>query len=149
MILNPTSRPRDKQNNSEGQIVSLTFQCHFLKGFYCFSLFFYAIFCPPFVPRKYPSKIYTLIHNMLYNKISFAWESKPKNRVLRELSEICCYSVAKISKTKFYKLIIRYLCRLTELLHREVSDDYQRLAYSIINYQGVHFERLSFWSYKR
>lgn len=34
-------------------------------------------------------------------------------------------------------------------LHRQVSGDYQRLAYSIINYQGVHFERLSFWSYKR
>jgi len=29
-------------------------------------------------------------------------------------------------------------------LHRQVSGDYQRLAYSINDYQGVHFERLSF-----
>ena len=30
------------------------------------------------------------------------------------------------------------------MLHRQVSSDYQRLAYIINNYQGVHFERLSF-----
>ena len=29
-------------------------------------------------------------------------------------------------------------------LHRQVSGDYQRLAYIINDYQGVHFERLSF-----
>lgn len=28
--------------------------------------------------------------------------------------------------------------------HRQVSGDYQRLAYIINDYQGVHFERLSF-----
>ena len=32
----------------------------------------------------------------------------------------------------------------THFMHRQVSGDYQRLAYSINNYQGVHFERLSF-----
>lgn len=30
-----------------------------------------------------------------------------KNRLLQELTELCCYSVAKISGTKFYKLIIK------------------------------------------
>ena len=30
------------------------------------------------------------------------------------------------------------------ILHRQVSGDYQRLAYIINDYQGVHFERLSF-----
>jgi len=29
-------------------------------------------------------------------------------------------------------------------LHREIIGDYQRLAYIINDYQGVHFERLSF-----
>lgn len=29
-------------------------------------------------------------------------------------------------------------------LHRQVSGDYQQLAYIINDYQGVHFERLSF-----
>lgn len=29
-------------------------------------------------------------------------------------------------------------------MHRQVSGDYQRLAYIINDYQGVHFERLSF-----
>lgn len=29
-------------------------------------------------------------------------------------------------------------------VHRQVSGDYQRLAYIINDYQGVHFERLSF-----
>lgn len=31
-----------------------------------------------------------------------------------------------------------------QLLYRQVSGDYQRLAYIINDYQGVHFERLSF-----
>lgn len=30
------------------------------------------------------------------------------------------------------------------ILIRQVSGDYQRLAYIINDYQGVHFERLSF-----
>ena len=30
------------------------------------------------------------------------------------------------------------------MLHRQISDDHQRLAYIINYYQGVHFERLSF-----
>lgn len=39
--------------------MSLTSQCHFLKGFYCFSFSFYAIFCPPFVPlRRFLVKTY-------------------------------------------------------------------------------------------
>lgn len=39
----------------------------FQKWFYCFSLFWYAKFCPPFVPRKHHSKIYALICNDLHN----------------------------------------------------------------------------------
>ena len=31
-----------------------------------------------------------------------------------------------------------------KILYRQVSGDYQRLAYIINDYQGVHFERLSF-----
>lgn len=79
-IQNLTHNPRDKERQSK--IISrdkpcpLQFNAVFRKWFYCFSFFWYAKFCPPFVPRKYPSKIYTLIHNTLYNKISFAWANK-------------------------------------------------------------------------
>lgn len=45
----------------------LQFNTVFGKWFYCFSLFWYAKFCPPFVPQKYSSKIYILIYNTLYN----------------------------------------------------------------------------------
>jgi hypothetical protein len=37
----------------------------------------------------------------------------------------------------------------TFFLHRQVRGDYQRLAYIINDYQGVHFERLFFYPYKR
>lgn len=36
------------------------------------------------------------------------------------------------------------LYQIKNILHRQVSGDYQRLAYIINDYQGVHFERLSF-----
>lgn len=69
---NLTQHPKDK----EGQIKIIVrdkpcpshFNTAFRKWFYCFSLFWYAKFCPPFVPRKYRLKIYTLIHNELYNQ---------------------------------------------------------------------------------
>ena len=45
----------------------------------------------------------------------------------------------------FYRLTDKYLIiNKLLLLHRQVSGDYQRLAYIINDYQGVHFERLSF-----
>lgn len=47
------------------------------------------------------------------------------------------HRTAKILKTNI-------LYQIKNILHRQVSGDYQRLAYSINNYQGVHFERLSF-----
>jgi hypothetical protein len=31
-----------------------------------------------------------------------------------------------------------------KILHRKIGSNYQRLAYIINDYQGVHFERLSF-----
>ena len=31
-----------------------------------------------------------------------------------------------------------------KILHRQIGSNYQRLAYIINDYQGVHFERLSF-----
>ena len=34
--------------------------------------------------------------------------------------------------------------KVRNILHRQISGDYQRLAYIINDYQGVHFERLSF-----
>lgn len=37
----------------------------------------------------------------------------------------------------------------SNFMHREVSGNYQRLAYIINYYQGVHFERLSFLPCKR
>lgn len=36
------------------------------------------------------------------------------------------------------------LYQIKNILHRQISGDYQRLAYIINDYQGVHFERLSF-----
>jgi len=36
-----------------------------------------------------------------------AWENKPRNRLLQELTKICCYSVTRNSETKFYKSIYR------------------------------------------
>lgn len=33
---------------------------------------------------------------------------------------------------------------MEHISYRQVSGDYQRLAYIINDYQGVHFERLSF-----
>ena len=36
------------------------------------------------------------------------------------------------------------LYQIKNILHREIIGDYQRLAYIINDYQGVHFERLSF-----
>ena len=46
----------------------LQFSTVFWKWFYCFSFFWYAKFCPSFVPQKYSSKIYILIYNTLYNR---------------------------------------------------------------------------------
>lgn len=47
------------------------------------------------------------------------------------------HRTAKILKTNI-------LHQIKNILHRQVSGDYQRLAYIINDYQGVHFERLSF-----
>lgn len=47
------------------------------------------------------------------------------------------HRTAKILKTNI-------LHQIKNILHRQVSSDYQRLAYIINDYQGVHFERLSF-----
>lgn len=38
------------------------------------------------------------------------------------------------------RLIIKYV----KIVRGQISGDYQRLAYIINDYQGVHFERLSF-----
>jgi hypothetical protein len=46
----------------------------------------------------------------------------------------------KTSKT----LQINRLHQIKNILRRQISGDYQRLAYIINDYQGVHFERLSF-----
>jgi hypothetical protein len=48
-------------------------------------------------------------------------------------------------KRLFYRLNRNsFIFKLFGILHRQVSGDYQRLAYIINDYQGVHFERLSF-----
>jgi hypothetical protein len=45
----------------------------------------------------------------------------------------------------FVRLALNSLInRILTTLHRQVSGNYQRLAYIINDYQGVHFERLSF-----
>ena len=55
-IQNLTRNPRDKERQSK--IISrdkpcpLQFNAVFRKWFYCFSFFWYAKFCPPFVPPK-------------------------------------------------------------------------------------------------
>lgn len=71
IIQNLTLHPRDKERQSKiiamDKPFLLQFNTVFGKWFYCFSLFWYAKFCPPFVPQKYSSKIYILIYNTLYN----------------------------------------------------------------------------------
>ena len=72
IIQNLTLYPRDKEGQrkiiARDKPYPSSFNMAFRKWFYCFSLFWYAKFCPPFVPRKYLSKNYTLIHNDLYSK---------------------------------------------------------------------------------
>lgn len=47
------------------------------------------------------------------------------------------HRTAKILKTN-------RLYQIKNILHRQIGSNYQRLAYIINDYQGVHFERLSF-----
>lgn len=67
--IKPNFRPRDKRgtnsNTTRDKPCLLQFNTFFGKWFYCFSFFWYAKFCPPFVPQKYSSKIYILIYNTL------------------------------------------------------------------------------------
>ena len=71
IIQNLTLHPRDKERQSKiiarDKPCLLLFNTVFWKWFYCFSFFWYAKFCPPFVPQKYSSKIYILIYNTLCN----------------------------------------------------------------------------------
>ena len=48
----------------------------------------------------------------------------------------------RMSISSYLFSLVRNRC--LDFLHRQVSGDYQRLAYIINDYQGVHFERLSF-----
>lgn len=72
IIQNLTLHPRDKER--QNKIIArdkpclLQFNTVFVKWFYCFSFFWYANFCPPFVPQKYPPKNYMLIYNTLCNR---------------------------------------------------------------------------------
>lgn len=72
IIQNLTLHPRDKERQSKiiarDKPCLLQFNTVFVKWFYCFSFFWYAKFCPPFVPQKYPSKIYMLTYNTLCNR---------------------------------------------------------------------------------
>ncbi len=75
----------------------LQFNTVFGKWFYCFSFFLYAKFCPPFVPRKYHSKKFSI----------------------------------DIQRFTQYKYRLR---GEINILHRQVSGDYQRLVYIINDY---------------
>ncbi len=72
IIQNLTLHPRDKERQSKiiarDKPCLLQFNPVFGKWFYCFSFFWYAKFCPPFVPQKYSSKIYILIYSILYDR---------------------------------------------------------------------------------
>ena len=61
-----------------------------------------------------------------------------KDRIKQKESEKKSVHRIRVSKWK------RYAMPLAAFLHRQISGDYQRLAYIINDYQGVHFERLSF-----
>ena len=71
IIQNLTLYPRDKEGQrkiiARDKPYPSSFNMAFRKWFYCFSLFWYAKFCPPFVPRKYHSKKSPLIHSDLHN----------------------------------------------------------------------------------
>ena len=72
IIQNLTLHPRDKERQSKiiarDKPCLLQFNTVFEKWFYCFSFFWYAKFCPPFVPQKYSSKNHILIYNTLCNR---------------------------------------------------------------------------------
>lgn len=60
-------------------------------------------------------------------------------------AKILIFTKIKQIRPLFYRLKRKFLIsNIIGMVHRQISGDYQRLAYIINDYQGVHFERLSF-----
>ena len=70
----------------------------------------------------------------------------PEKRIIFAKVQRRIKSKIRLSYRLSFKLLV---VNQSNMLHRQVSGDYQRLAYIINDYQGVHFERLSFQPYKR
>lgn len=65
----------------------------------------------------------------------------PEKRIIFAKVQRRIKSKIRLSYRLSFKLLV---VNQSNMLHRQVSGDYQRLAYIINDYQGVHFERLSF-----
>ena len=65
----------------------------------------------------------------------------PEKRIIFAKVQRRIKSKIRLSYRLSFKLLV---VNQSNMLRRQVSGDYQRLAYIINDYQGVHFERLSF-----
>ena len=91
----------------------------------------------PYIP-KYTSN--QPFKNDFTQSFSLAFIIRKNALILYSFSE-----EKEVQNGLFYHFIYKTLVvNWSNMLHRKVSGDYQRLAYIINDYQGVHFERLSF-----
>lgn len=65
----------------------------------------------------------------------------PEKRIIFAKVQRRIKSKIRLSYRLSFKLLV---VNQSNMLRRQISGDYQRLAYIINDYQGVHFERLSF-----
>ena len=95
----------------------------------------------PYIP-KYTSN--QPFKNDFTQSFSLAFIIRKNALILYSFSE-----EKEVQNGLFYHFIYKTLVvNWSNMLHREVRGDYQRLAYIINDYYGVHFERLSFLPYK-
>lgn len=91
----------------------------------------------PYIP-KYTSN--QPFKNDFTQSFSLAFIIRKNALILYSFSE-----EKEVQNGLFYHFIYKTLVvNWSNMLHRQISGDYQRLAYIINDYQGVHFERLSF-----
>lgn len=91
----------------------------------------------PYIP-KYTSN--QPFKNDFTQSFSLAFIIRKNALILYSFSE-----EKEVQNGLFYHFIYKTLVvNWSNMLHRKVSGNYQRLAYIINDYQGVHFERLSF-----
>lgn len=91
----------------------------------------------PYIP-KYTSN--QSFKNDFTQSFSLAFIIRKNALILYSFSE-----EKEVQNGLFYHFIYKTLVvNWSNMLHRQIGSNYQRLAYIINDYQGVHFERLSF-----